>query len=114
VRSGRIKAYAVTGDTRLEQAPDIPTFGEMGLPTLSHSEWFGLFVPRGTSRDIISKLNAAVVAALADPAVRSRLADLGMEIFPREKQTPEALAAMQKADAEKWWPIIKQFGIKAE
>jgi tripartite-type tricarboxylate transporter receptor subunit TctC len=114
MRSGSIQAYAVSGETRLAQAPDIPTFGEMGLPTLSHSEWFGLFVPRGTSRDIISKLNAAVVAALADPAVRSRLADLGMEIFPREKQTPEALAAMQKADAEKWWPIIKQFGIKAE
>jgi tripartite-type tricarboxylate transporter receptor subunit TctC len=114
MRSGSIQAYAVTGETRLAQAPDIPTFGEMGLAALSDSGWYGLFAPKGTSRDIISKLNAAVVAALANPAVRSRLGDLGMEIFPRERQTPEALAALVKADAEKWWPIIKEFGIKAE
>jgi tripartite-type tricarboxylate transporter receptor subunit TctC len=72
-----------------------------------------VFAPKGTSRDIIIKLNAAVVAALADPAVRSRLGDLGMEIFPRERQTPEALAALVKADAEKWWPVMKEFGIKS-
>ena len=86
----------------------------MGLPALSCSGWFGLFAPKGTPRDIIGKLNAAVVEALADPAVRSRLADLGLEIFPREQQTPEALGALLKADAEKWWPIIKELGIKAE
>jgi len=114
VRSGSIQAYAVSGETRLAQAPDIPTYGEMGLTALSHSGWYGLFAPKGTSRDIISKLNGAVVAALDDPAVRSRLGDLGMEIFPRQRQTPEALAALVKADAEKWWPIIKEFGIKAE
>jgi tripartite-type tricarboxylate transporter receptor subunit TctC len=113
-RSGSIQAYAVTGDTRLAQAPDIPTFGEMGLAALSDSFWDGVFAPKGTSRDIISKLNAAVVAALADPAVRSRLGDLGVEIFPREQQTPEVLGAMVKADAAKWWPIIKELGIKAE
>ena len=79
----------------------------MGLPALSYSTWVGLFAPKGTPKDIIDKLNAAAVEALADPAVRSRLVDLGPEIFPREQQTPEALGAMVKADAEKWWPIIK-------
>jgi tripartite-type tricarboxylate transporter receptor subunit TctC len=74
----------------------------------------GFFAPKGTPRDVILKLNAATVQALADPAVRSRLADLGMEVFPLEKQTPEALGQLQKADAEKWWPIIKELGIKAE
>jgi tripartite-type tricarboxylate transporter receptor subunit TctC len=114
MRAGSIKAFAVTSNTRIESAPDIPTFAEMGLPALSYSGWYGLFAPRGTPRDTISKLNAATVEALADPAVRSRLAGLGLEIFPGEQQTPEALAAMQKADAEKWWPIIKELGIKAE
>jgi tripartite-type tricarboxylate transporter receptor subunit TctC len=116
MRVGSIKAFAVTSDRRSALAPDIPTFGEMGLPALSGSGtgWFGLFAPRGTPRDIIGKLNAAVVESLADPAVHSRLAELGFEIFPREQQTPEALAALQKADAEKWWPIIKELGIKAE
>jgi tripartite-type tricarboxylate transporter receptor subunit TctC len=114
VRAGSLKAYAVTSDMRLAIAPDIPTFTEMGLPALSDSAWIGLFAPRGTPRDIIGKLNAAAVGALANPEVRSRLVDLGLEIFPREQQTPEALGAVVKADAEKWWPIIKEFGIKAE
>jgi tripartite-type tricarboxylate transporter receptor subunit TctC len=86
----------------------------MGLPALSFSSWWAFFAPRGTPKDIIGKLNAAAVEALADPAVRSRFADLGMEIFPRERQTPEALGALVKADAEKWWLLIKEFGIKAE
>jgi tripartite-type tricarboxylate transporter receptor subunit TctC len=86
----------------------------MGLPALSYSEWFGLFAPKGTPREIIGKLNAAAVEALADSAVQSRLVELGFEVFPRERQTPEALGALVKADAEKWWPIIKEFGIKAE
>jgi len=114
VRAGSIKAYAVTGDTRLPAASDIPTFAEMGLPALSYSGWFGCFAPRGTPKDIIAKLNAAAVGALADPAVRSRIADLGMDILPRERQTPEALGALVKADAEKWWPLMKELGIKAE
>jgi tripartite-type tricarboxylate transporter receptor subunit TctC len=113
-RDGSIKAYAVTSDTRLAIAPDIPTFAELGLPALSISGWSALFAPKGTPRNVIAKLNAAVVEALSDPAVRSRLADLGMEVFPREQQTPEALGALQKADAEKWWPIIKAAGIRAE
>jgi tripartite-type tricarboxylate transporter receptor subunit TctC len=99
---------------RLAAAPDIPTFAEMGFPGLSYSAWFGLFAPRGTPMDIIAKLNAAVVNALANPAIRSRLVDFRYEVFPRERQTPEALGALVKADAGKWWPIIKESGIKAE
>jgi tripartite-type tricarboxylate transporter receptor subunit TctC len=114
MRAGSIKAYAVTSDTRLAGAPNIPTFAEMGLPALSWSAWYGLFAPKGTPKDIITKLNAAAVDALADPAVRSRFANLGQEIFPREQQTPEALGLMVKGDAEKWWPIIKELGINAE
>jgi tripartite-type tricarboxylate transporter receptor subunit TctC len=86
----------------------------MGLPTIFWSLWEGLFAPKGTPKDIVNKLNAAAAEALADPVVRSRFIDLGREIFPRELQTPDALAAMQKADAQKWWPIIKELGIKAE
>jgi tripartite-type tricarboxylate transporter receptor subunit TctC len=93
VRAGSIKAFAVTGDKRLTLAPDIPTFAEMGLPAVSYAGWLGLFAPRGTPKEVIGKLNAAAVDALADPAVRSRLADLGNEVFPREQQTPEALGA---------------------
>ncbi len=114
VRAGSIKAYAVTSDTRLALGADIPTFGEVGLPSLSYLAWWGLFAPKGTPRDIIGKLNAAAREALADPAVQSRLVDLGVDIFPRERQTPEALGALVKADAEKWWPLIKEFGIRAE
>jgi tripartite-type tricarboxylate transporter receptor subunit TctC len=114
VRAGSMKAYAVTSDARLAHAPDIPTFAEMGLPALSFSGWGGFFAPKGTSRDIIAKLNAAVVEALADGAVRSRLTDLGEEIFPRDQQTPEALGRLVKADAEKWWPIIKELRIKVD
>jgi tripartite-type tricarboxylate transporter receptor subunit TctC len=114
MRAGSITAYAVTSESRLALAPDIPTFGEIGLPVLSYRSWFGLFAPKGTPRNVIGKLNAVAGEALADPAVRSRLADLGMDIFPRERQTPEALSALVKADAEKWWRIIKKLGIKAE
>ena len=116
VRAGSIKAYAVTGQMRLAAAPDIPTFDEMGLPAggVETPSWHGLFAPGGTSQEVIGKLNAAVVETLADLAVQSRLADISYQIFPREQQTPEALAALQKADAKKWWPIIKASGIKAE
>jgi tripartite-type tricarboxylate transporter receptor subunit TctC len=114
VRAGLIKAYAVMDRTRIASAPEIPTVDEAGLPGFYDSWWNGLWVPKGTPKDIIAKLNAAVVEALADPGVRARLADLGQEIFRREQQTPEALAAFQKAEIEKWWPIIKAFGIKAE
>jgi tripartite-type tricarboxylate transporter receptor subunit TctC len=113
MQAGSIKALAVTSDARVPLAPEVPTFAEMGLPALSYSSWVGLFAPRGTSSDAIRKLNAAVVEALANSAVRRRYAELGFEVFPREQQTAEALGAMVKADADKWWPIIKELGIKA-
>jgi tripartite-type tricarboxylate transporter receptor subunit TctC len=113
-RAGTIRAYGVTSDARMALAPDIPTFAEMGLSALSYSIWLGLFAPKGTPKEIIGKLNAAAMDALADPAVRSGLVDLGYEVYPRERQTPETLSALVKADAEKWWPIIKELGIKAE
>jgi tripartite-type tricarboxylate transporter receptor subunit TctC len=84
------------------------------LSALSYNNWAGLFAPRGTSREIIARLNAAVVEALGDPMVRSQFADFGYEVFPREQQTSEALGARVKADAAKWWPIIKESGIKPE
>jgi len=115
VRAGSIRGYAVASDTRLVLAHDIPTFGEMGLPlSFSRAGWHGLFAPKDTPKEIIDRLNAATVQALADPLVRSRLADLGFEIFPREQQTPKALGAFQRAEIDKWWPLIKEFGIKAE
>src|SRR4051794_8990682 len=92
VRAGKIRAFAVTAKSRLAAAPDIPTVDEAGLPGFYFSRWHALWAPRGTPKDVIAKLDAAVIAALADPAVRARLADLGQDIFPREQQTPEALA----------------------
>jgi tripartite-type tricarboxylate transporter receptor subunit TctC len=114
VRGGQIKAFAVTAKGRLAAALEIPTVDEAGLPGFYVSFWLGLWAPKGTPKDVIAKLNSATVIALADPTVRARLADLGFEIFPRDQQTPEALAAYQKAEIKKWWPIIKEFGIKAE
>ena len=114
IRGGSVKAYAVTSEERLSAAPDIPTLAEMGLPAASWTNWYALFAPKGTPSDINGKLNAAAAEALADATVRSRLLDFGYAIFPRQQQTPEALRVLQKADAEKWWPVIKQLGIKAE
>jgi len=114
VRAGTIKAYAVTAPSRLPAAPEIPTVDEAGLPGFYISAWQGFWVPKGTPKDAISKLNAAVVAALAAPSVRRRLADLGQEIYPRDQQTPQALDALQRAEIAKWWPIIKAARSKAE
>jgi tripartite-type tricarboxylate transporter receptor subunit TctC len=114
VRAGTIKAYAVAAKTRLAAAPDIPTAEEAGLPGFYAPLWFGLWAPARVPQDIIAKLNAATVDALADPTVRARLAELGQDIVPRDGQTPEALVAFQKAEIEKWWPIIKGAGIKLE
>ena len=114
VRSGKIRAYAVTAKTRLSTAPDIPTVDEAGLPGVYVSVWSGLWAPKGTPEAIIAQLNAAVVRALGDPGVRQRLAEIGQEIPPREQQTPEALAALQAAEIAKWWPIIKAANIKAD
>jgi tripartite-type tricarboxylate transporter receptor subunit TctC len=98
----------------LAAAPDIPTVDEAGLPGFYCSVWNALFAPKGTPRDVIARLNAAAVDALAEPAVRQRLADLGQQIVPRDEQTPEALAAFHKAEIAKWWPIIRAAGIRAE
>jgi tripartite-type tricarboxylate transporter receptor subunit TctC len=114
VRAGTVKAYAVAGKSRLPAVPDVPTSDEAGLPGFYSTPWYGFWVPAGAPKPVVAKLNAAVVEALADTTVRARLADLGQQIFPRERQTPEALAALQRADIEKWWPIIKAAGIKAE
>ena len=114
LRAGTIKAFAVLAESRLAQAADVPTADEAALPGFHVSNWFGFWVPRGTTKDIIGKLNAAAVSSLADPTVRQKLADLGFEIPLREQQTPEALGAFQKAEIDKWWPIIKAANIKGD
>lgn len=114
VRAGNLKAYAVAAKTRLVVAPDIPTVDEAGLPGFYRSVWVALWMPKGAPKEVITKLNAAVRAALAEPNLRTRIAELGQEIFPREQQTPEGLATYQEAEIRKWWPIIKAAGIKGE
>jgi tripartite-type tricarboxylate transporter receptor subunit TctC len=114
VRSGQVKAYAVTSSNRLAAAPDVPSVDEAGAPGVYISTWYGMWVPKGTPPDVVRKLTAAAMDALADPAVRARLADLGQELPPREQQTAEALATFQKAEIEKWWPLIKAANIRAE
>jgi tripartite-type tricarboxylate transporter receptor subunit TctC len=112
--AGTIKAFALLARSRLAQAPDVPTADEAGLPGFHVSNWFGLWAPRGTAKEIIGTLNAAAMSSLADPAVRQKLANLGFEIPPREQQTPEALGAFQKAEIDKWWPIIKAANIRGD
>jgi tripartite-type tricarboxylate transporter receptor subunit TctC len=114
IRGGTIRAYAVTDTKRVSAAPDIPTVEEAGLPGFDMTLWNGLWMPKGTPKEIIKTLSAAVMEAMADPMVRQRLNDLGLELPPREQQTPEALGAFQKAEAAKWWPIIKAGNIRGE
>ncbi|MBX9778112.1 MAG: tripartite tricarboxylate transporter substrate binding protein BugD [Xanthobacteraceae bacterium] len=114
IRSGGIRAYAITDTKRLKAAPEIPTAEEAGLPGFHMTLWNGLWAPKGTPKDAIARLNTAAVAAMADPAVQKRLNDLGLEVPAREQQTPQALGVWHKAEIDKWWPIVKKAGIKPE
>ena len=114
IRSGKVRAYAVTQPTRLSVAPDIPTVDEAGMPGYYMAVWHGLWVPRATPPAVVTRLNSAMVDAAADEGVRKRLMEIGQEMLPRDKQTPEALGAHQRAEIEKWWPLIKSAGIKAD
>jgi tripartite-type tricarboxylate transporter receptor subunit TctC len=114
LRSHTVKAFAIMGRSRWSVMPDIPTIDEAGLPGLYLTFWQALWAPKGTAKDIVVKLNAAALDALVEPTVHKRLIDLGQDIPPREQQTPEALGLFHKAEIEKWWPIIKAAGIKAE
>ena len=107
MRNGQVRAYAITGKTRLAAAPDIPTVDEAGAPGVYIPTWFGLWAPKGTPPDTVARLTSATMEALADPTVRQRLTDLGQEIPPPEQQTAAALAAQLKAELEKWTPIIR-------
>jgi tripartite-type tricarboxylate transporter receptor subunit TctC len=113
-RAGGIKAFAVAAKTRLGAAPEIPTMDEAGLPGFHASLWYGLWVAKDTPKEIIGRLNGALVETLASAPVRTRLAELGIELPAREQQTPQALGALQKAEIERWWPIIKAANIKGE
>jgi tripartite-type tricarboxylate transporter receptor subunit TctC len=109
-----VKALANLSPQRSPSMSDIPTSAESGVPGLYMSGWFGLFAPRNTPKDVTAKLNSAMVQALADPTVRARFAELGLDVASREQQAPEGLAAFQKAEIAKWWPIIKAAGVKGE
>jgi tripartite-type tricarboxylate transporter receptor subunit TctC len=114
VRGGTIRGYAVTDTKRAESAPDIPTTDEAGLPGFHMSLWSGLWAPKGTPKDIIARINAAALDALNDPPTRKQLENLGLQIPPADKSTPEALAAWQKAEIARWWPIIRAANVKVD
>jgi tripartite-type tricarboxylate transporter receptor subunit TctC len=114
VRGGTVKAIANLSPQRSPSIPDIPTSDEGGVPGWHMAGWFGLFAPRATPKDVIARLNGAMMQALADPAVKARFAELGLDVAAREQQTPDGLAAFHKAEIEKWWPIIKAANIKGE
>ena len=114
VTAGKIKAFAVMGRTRYAGLPDVPTMEEMGITGMDISFWHGLWAPKGTPKDIVTKLNGAAVKALADPVVQKRVAALGMSIPVKAEQTPQALHDFHKAEIDKWWPIIKSYDIKIQ
>jgi len=114
VKAGNVKALAMTTHERIKIAPDIPTMDEAGLHGFYFALWAAIFAPKGTPKDIVDKLNAAAVGVLADASVRQKLEAQGFEIPPREQLTPAALGAYQKAEIEKWWPVVKAAGIKAD
>jgi tripartite-type tricarboxylate transporter receptor subunit TctC len=114
VQGGKIRAYAITQGKRMAAGPDIPTVDEAGLPGYHIWLWSGLWVPKGTPEDIVAKLNAAMRGALGDADVLKRFGDLGLDAAPADRQTPDALRAHQKAEADKWWPMIKAAGVKPQ
>ena len=114
VQGGKIRAYAVTDGKRISAAPDVPTVDEAGLPGFHVLLWSGMWVPKGTPKDIVARLNTALREALADPGVLKRFGDLGLDAAPAARQSPEALRAHQKTEADKWWPMIKSAGVKPE
>jgi len=114
VRAGNIRAYAVTDAKRVASAADIPTVDEAGLPGFHMNLWSGLWVPKGTPKEVVAKLNAAAVEAMNDPAVRKQFENLGLQMPPADKLTPQALGAWQKAEIEKWWPVIKSANVKVD
>jgi tripartite-type tricarboxylate transporter receptor subunit TctC len=114
LKAGQVKVFAVTDKRRLATAPDIPTTDEAGLPGFYFTFWHAFWVPKGTPKDIVAKLNGALRATLADPEIRKKLTALSQDIFPPDEQSPEALAKFQRAEIDKWWPIIKAAGIKAQ
>jgi tripartite-type tricarboxylate transporter receptor subunit TctC len=114
VRAGTIKAIANLSPKRSASMPDIPTSDETGVPGLYMSGWFGFWAPKGTPKDVIGKLNGAMTQVLADPAIKAKFSELGLDVASKEQQTPEGLAAFQKAEIAKWWPIIKSANIKGE
>ncbi len=114
VRSGKVRAFAVTAKTRLASLPNVPTVDEAGLAGFYAETWYGLWAPHGTPRAAVDKLSQAASAALAEPAIRQRLEELGQQIYPPEQRRPEALREHHKAEIEKWWPLVKSAGIKLE
>jgi tripartite-type tricarboxylate transporter receptor subunit TctC len=114
VRGGNIRAYAITADKRVDSAPDVPTTDEAGLPGFHMTLWSGLWVPKGTPKAIVDKLNAAAVDALNDPAVRKQMENLGLQMPPKDQLTPQALGTWQKAEIAKWWPMIKAANVKVD
>jgi tripartite-type tricarboxylate transporter receptor subunit TctC len=114
VATGSVKPFAVTGRTRLPASPTIPTADEAGLPGFFASLWYGLWVPKGTSKDIIAKLNATMSQLLGSPPVKQRLQEFGIQIAPLDQQSPEELRAYQKAEMARWWPVIKAANLKGE
>ena len=114
IRGGAIKAIANLSPQRSASMPDIPTSDETGVPRLYMSGWFGFFAPKGTPKDVVNTLSSAMSKVLADPTTKAKFSEFGLDVASREQQTPEGLAAFQKAEIEKWWPIVKAAGIKAE
>jgi tripartite-type tricarboxylate transporter receptor subunit TctC len=114
IRGGTIKALANLSPQRSASMPDIPTSDETGVPGLYMSGWFGFWAPKGTPKDVVAKLNDAMMQVLADPAVKAKFTELGLDVAPKEQQTPEGLAKFQQAEIDKWWPIIKAANIKGE